>query len=92
MQQKDDKGGIKKLSQPINHQSQTMDTDMDIVMAYNQLRDKSIHKISHEWVMGHADEKREKKSEIKPFEWDSIECDKEAEDLVKLMKAKGEQA
>ena len=57
MQQKDDKGGIKKLSQPITHPSQTMDTNMDIVVAYNQLRDKSIHKISHEWVMDHADKK-----------------------------------
>ena len=69
-----------------------MDTDIDIFMAYNQLRDKSIHKISHEWVMGHADDKQEKKSDIKLFEWDNIECDKEVEDLVKSMKVKGEQA
>ena len=59
----DNEGGIKNFSQPITHPSQTMDTDMDIVMAYNQLCDKSIHNISHEWVMGHADDKREKKSE-----------------------------
>ena len=69
-----------------------MDTDIDIFMAYNQLRDKSIHKISHEWVMGHANDKREKKSDIKPSKWDNIKCDKEAEDLVQSMKAKGEQA
>ena len=40
--------------------------------------------------MGHADEKREKKSDIKPFKWDIIECDKEADDLVKSMEAQGE--
>ena len=69
-----------------------MDTDIDIFMAYNQLRDKSIHKISHEWVMGHADEKCDKKSDVKPFKWDNIEYDKEADDLVKSMEATGEQA
>ena len=58
-----------------------MDTDMDIVMACNQLRDKSIHKISSDWVMGHADDKQEIKSDIKPFKWDNIKCDKEAEDM-----------
>ena len=52
----DNEGRLKKLSQSITRPSQPMDTDMDIVMAYNQLRDKTIHKISHEWVMGHADE------------------------------------
>ena len=54
-----------------------------------KFRDKSIHKISYEWVMGHADDKREKKSDIKPFKWDNIECYKERDDLVKSMKAKG---
>ena len=54
--------------------------------------DKSIHKISYEWVMDHTDDKREKKSDIKPFKWDNIECDKETEDLVKSMKAMREQA
>ena len=49
-----------------------MDTGINIAMAYNQLRDKSIHTINNEWVMGHADELQEKKSEIKPFEWDNI--------------------
>ena len=63
----DNRGGIKKLTQPITHPSQTMDTDMNIIMTYNELRNKSIHNISHEWVMGHADEKQEKKRDIKPL-------------------------
>ena len=57
------------MSQPITRPSQIMDTDMDIVMAYNELREKSKHKVRLEWVMGHPDEKRDKKNDIKPFEW-----------------------
>ena len=86
----DNEGGMDKLAQPITHPSQTMDTDMDIVIAYNEIQEKSMHKVSHEWVMGHTGEKPDKKSDIKPFEWDSIECDKETDDLVKSMKATGE--
>jgi ribonuclease HI len=91
-QRMDNEGGIKKLEQPIIRPSQTMDTDMDIVMAYNELREKSKHRISHKWVMGHADEKREKKTDITPFEWENIECDEEADDLVNSMAEKGEKA
>ena len=69
-----------------------MDIYIDTMMAYTELREKSKHRVSHEWVMGHADEKRDKESDITPFERDNIECDKEAVNLVKSMETKGEQA
>ena len=83
----DNERGIGKLSQTITRPSQTMDTAMDITMVYNELREKSKHKVSHEWVMDHADKKCDKRNDIKPFKWDNIECDKEAKDLVKPMEA-----
>jgi hypothetical protein len=46
----------------------------------------------NEWVMSHVDEKRDKETDIIPFKWDNIEYDKEANDLVKSMTAKREQA
>ena len=55
-------GGIEKLSRPITCPSQTMDIDMDIVMAYNQSREKK-----------NTDKKHDKKINITPFEWDNVE-------------------
>ena len=52
---------------------------MDIVMAYKAPQDQSKHTVSHEWVMGHADEKKRDKPEtISPMETENIGCDKEA--------------
>ena len=88
----DNEGSIDKLAHPIIKPNQTMETDMDIVMAYNELKERSKHCISHEWVMGHAYTKRDKKSDITPFEWEIIEYDKEADDLIRSMAIKGEYA
>jgi hypothetical protein len=48
-EQIDNVWGIKKLAQLIIHPSQTMDTDMDIVMAYNELQEKK-QTPSQSWV------------------------------------------
>jgi hypothetical protein len=42
--------------------------------------------------MGHTNKKRDKKTDITPFEQDNIECDTEVDDLIKSMEDKGEQA
>jgi hypothetical protein len=44
----DNEGGIRKLAQPITRPSQTMDTDITNMMAYNYLREKNKHHVSHE--------------------------------------------
>ena len=47
----DNEGGLISLAKPIRAPRDTMRTDMDLVMAYNELRDNSQHVITHEWVM-----------------------------------------
>ena len=47
-QRMDNEGSIDKLAHPIIKPNQTMETDMDIVMAYNELKERSKHCISHE--------------------------------------------
>ena len=57
----DCEGGLKKLGCQISKPSETMDTDMDIVMAFNQLQKETKHDITKEWVMGHAKEKKKRR-------------------------------
>jgi len=78
-QRMDCKGGLDKIEAPIYTPKDTMGSDMDIVMAYKALQDQSKHTVSHEWVMGHADEKKKDKPEtISPMETENIGCDKGA--------------
>ncbi len=75
----DCKGGLKALQRPISRPKDTMETDMDIVLAYQQLRRQSKHRIDHAWVMGHAPEKKQKYiSQVTPMEWENDDCDKAA--------------
>ena len=75
----DNEGGLTKIAQEITTPRQTMGTDMDIVLAYNKLRESSQHTILPKWVMGHADEKKkENPDKITDIEWENIGCDAEA--------------
>ncbi len=47
---------------------------MDIVLAYQQLRRQSKHRIDRAWVMGH--------SQVTPMEWENDDCDKAANAMV----------
>ena len=59
-QHMDNEGGITKLAQEITTPRQTMGIDMNIVLAYNELRASSQQTILHKWVLGHADDKKER--------------------------------
>ncbi|KAL7536722.1 hypothetical protein ACHAWF_007008 [Thalassiosira exigua] len=59
----DCKAGLVTLEQPLFKPSQTMAPDMDVVMAYRDLRSRIEHSIQAEWVMGHADTKKKDKPE-----------------------------
>ena len=90
IQRMDNEGGLISLAKPIRAPRDTMRTDMDLVMAYNELRDNSKHVITHEWVMGHADVKKKDKPEtITPWEHENIECDEEADEKVERMDSEG---
>jgi hypothetical protein len=78
----DCEGGLKKLGCKISKPSETMDTDMDIVMAFNQLRKETQHDITTEWFMGHAMEKKKSKEEVTKLEWVNDDCDKDANEHV----------
>jgi len=75
----DNEGGLTKIAQEITTPRQMMGTDMDIVLAYNKLRESSRHTILPKWVMGHADEKKKDDPDtITAVEWENIGCDTEA--------------
>lgn len=79
----DCKGGLEKLDQRIVHPSQTMASDMDIVMAYQQLERQINHQVTRQWVMGHADEKKKDKPEsITDLEWDNVSCNRAANEVI----------
>ena len=79
----DCKAGLETLEQPLFKPSQTMAPDMDVVMAYRDLRSRIKHSLQAEWVMGHADTKKKDKPEtITPIEHENIECDAEAEQFA----------
>lgn len=50
VQRMDNEGGLITLVKPIRAPRYTMRTDMDLVMAYNELRENSKHVVTHEWV------------------------------------------
>ena len=82
-QMMDCEGGLKKLDIPITHARQTMEADMDIVLAYKHLEQSTHHTINRQWVMGHADRKKKDNPEsITEFEWDNISVDSAADDCV----------
>ena len=67
---------LKNTNKSISTPSQTMGTDMDIVMAYHKLRDESKHTVRGEWVLGHADDKKKDKPKtITDMEIENLECD-----------------
>ena len=81
----DNEGGLITLAKPILAPRDTMRTDIDLVMAYNELQENSKHAVTHEWVMGRADvEKKDKPETITPMEHKNIECD-EADEKVEKM-------
>ena len=79
----DCKAGLDKIEAPVYGPRDTMGTDMDIVMAYHALKEKSKHTVSHDWVMGHAKEKKKDKPEtITDMEHVNEDCDDDANDRV----------
>ena len=79
----DNEGGLTKLGQEITTPGQTMATDMDLVLAYKKLRADTHHTVHHQWVLGHADEKKkDDPKKITAIEWENIACDEEANTRV----------
>ena len=75
----DNKAGLNTLDTPITFPSQTMGTDMDITLAYQQLRSTSKHDVEVKWVMGHTDrKKKDNPQDITKSEYTNIDCDQEA--------------
>ena len=70
---------IEELQSETTYPRETMQTDMDLIMAYQKLRLECPHTVILQHVMGHADKKKKDKPHtITPLEWVNIECDKEA--------------
>lgn len=81
----DNEGGLTKLGESIDTPSNTIHSDMDLVMAYNGIREESKHFVTHEWAMGHADHKDHEKEKvpgkITQMGRGNIECEEETNEI-----------
>ena len=81
-QHMDCESALKRIKGKILKPSHTMENDMDLILAYKKLQDESIHTVRHEWVMGHADSKKDDPKKITRIEAVNIDCDNDANDQV----------
>ena len=53
-------GGLLKLEKEMYKPSHTLNTDMDLMLAYNKPVKDSKHTIVQKWALGHADKKKKR--------------------------------
>jgi len=54
-----------------------MNTDMDLMLAYNKPVKESKHTIVQKWALGHADKKKKRQLIDNHSNWKNIEYDEE---------------
>ena len=83
VQRMDSQSGIETLQREISSPRDTMEPEMDIVLAYKHLIsciEQQERRVHQQWVRGHADRREEDSANITPMEQENIECDEEAEE------------
>jgi hypothetical protein len=78
----DNKAGINKIQKPATSPGELMSSDMDVILAIQQLVDNTSTPVQFHHVKGHVDRLRGR--DPTRIERENIECDKSAEECIGL--------